>query len=492
MLLGLLALGAASLLSPEPGAGKDDGWKSLPPRAALAAAPCLEPASADLGKVRLTELAAARAGSFAVFGGEPTRLRPPIDWTEDLLGAHRYRQNLHKLRYLRPLLASYRDSGNGGDLTRAFAIALDWVEQNPRGDAGTPSEAWGDKISGDRVPFLSYLLRAAACEGVGSWEERRTVLAALEDHGRVLASDRRYTPTNHGLFVDLGLVRLARLLPFSPDAAGWRQLGRERFVMTLTRRLSDGYWLEHSTGYQFLAIRALERLLAEFSDDPELERLLAEMRDAAGWMVRPDGEVTQFGESHKEAVPEWVDTSPRGPRFASGAGFAFVRADGDDGAPGYLAVTSGFHNLTHKQADELSFELFDGGEEIVTDTGSYDKDPGPIRDFVVSNRAHSTLVADGLDLPLDQNELAYGSGLTAAGAGDGWYAISFRRLIPRNVVELSSPGEGGETFVVTIAIDRATPTVDEVSHSPGTTTVTFDDRSAVTAERDGETLSVAG
>ena len=99
---------------------------------------------------------------------------------------------------------------------------------------------------------------------------------------------------------------------------------------------------------------------------------------------------------------------------------------GEDGGVGYLAVTDGFHNTTHKHADELSFELFDHGVPIVNDTGLYHKDPGEIRDFVVSNRAHSGLAVDGLDLPIADGSLAYGSGLTAAGEGDGWYAIEGR------------------------------------------------------------------
>ena len=62
---------------------------------------------------------------------------------------------------------------------------------------------------------------------------------------------------------------------------------------------------------------------------------------------------------------------------------------------GYLAVTDGFHNLTHEHADELSFELFDHGAGIVSDTGLYHKDPGRIRDFVVSERAQASSWSTG-------------------------------------------------------------------------------------------------
>lgn len=429
LVVGIVALAIGSL---GPGAGTaDDGWTRLPPRAALAAAPCPEPDSADLGNLNPEKLEAARRGEYEVFGPEPTQLVPPIDWTEDPLGAHRYRQNLQKLRFLAPLLASWRDTGNTDDLGLALEVGLDWVAENPRGDAGTPLEAWSDKVTGDRVPFLAYLLRAAACAGVGSPADHLTLLEALAEHGRVLAAEKLYVPDNHGLFVDLGLIRLVDFLPFLERGQDWRALARERFEETLRGRLADGFWLEHSSAYQFLAIRALERMIAEYGADPELDALLAEMRTSAGWLVKPSGEMTQFGDSDLEQVPDWAlaeDTTP-GTRAALDAGFAFVRAPGPEGGPGYLAVTDGFHNTTHKHADELSFELFDEGMDVVTDTGLYDKDPGPIRDFVVSNRAHSTLVVDGLDLPIGDEANAYGSGLTATGEGDGWFAIEGRNRL---------------------------------------------------------------
>ena len=406
-------------------AGEDEAWKSLPPAEGLAAAPCPEPESAELGNLNPDRLAAAREGEFEVFGDEPTRLEVPVDWADDPLAARRYRQNLHKLRFLEPLLVSYRDTGDTADLEQALALGFDWVEQNPRRGGDAPLEAWQDKVTGDRVPFLAYLLRAAACEGIGTPEQHQALLAAMEEHGKILAADGRYIADNHGLFVDLGLVRLVNFVPFLPEGDEWRSLARERFEETLRGRLAGGFWLEHSTSYQFLVIRALERMLANYGPDPELDSLLAELRNAAAWLVKPDGEMTQFGDSDREKVPDWAPplTGASGLLTAADAGYAIVRAPGPEGELGYLAVTSGFHNLTHKHADELSFELFDEGVDIVTDTGLYDKDPGPVRDFVVSNRAHNTLVVDGLDLPVGEKSLAYGSGLTGTGAGDGWYAI---------------------------------------------------------------------
>jgi hypothetical protein len=81
-----------------------------------------------------------------------------------------------------------------------------------------------------------------------------------------------------------------------------------------------------------------------------------------------------------------------------------------------------FHNTSHKQADELSFDLYERGLRLVSDTGLYNKDRNEYYAFAQSAQAHSTLTVDGESFTLDEADV-YGSGLEAAGEGDGWYAI---------------------------------------------------------------------
>jgi len=421
-ILALLILGVTGIAT---GNGSSEAeWLSLRGAQALDAAPCPPSSSIPVAPTSTGRLAEARDGRFRVFGPRPTLLRVPIDWTIDPLGSHRYRQNLQKLRFTGPLVTSYATTGNTDDLQRALAVGLDWVRHNPRGESETLPEAWSDKVVGDRVPYLGYLVRAGACEGLLSPSDRRLLLRSIDEHGTALASKEFFVPDNHGLFVQIGLLRLVDMFPFIDQADRWRALARKRFEATLRGRLSEGVWLEHSSAYQLLAIRAVEDFLGAYGTDDELSGLLEEMRASAGWFVKPNGELTQFGDSDLGPVPAWaLEEEQDGLKAFFGAGFAFVRAAGETGDTGYLAVTDGFHNVTHKHADELSFELFDHGTTVVDDTGLYDKDPGPIRDFVVSDRAHSVLTVDGQDFPIDDPEFAYGSGLLAAGEGDGWYGI---------------------------------------------------------------------
>lgn len=406
-------------------------WLSLTNKRALTAAPCPPQTSVhpdtvgEPDTVSSQDLAAARSGRFRVHGPGLTRLEVPVNWHQNPLGAGIYRHFLHKLQFLWPLLRAYAESGDLAALLQAKDLAIDWVHQNPRGGPDTAPDAWVDKTSGDRVPFLSYVIRAAACEGLLTPSEQHQFLASVRDHGRFLSDPDNYTPNNHGLFVDLGLLRITRFFPFLKQSPRWEAQARKRFPRTLRGRLADGIWLEHSSFYQLLVITSVEDFLAITGPDPTIERILASMRAAAPWFSRPDGRIIQFGDSSQRPAPDWTMPaveSQDGAEVFFDAGFYFVRTTDPHGVPAYLAVTNGFHNISHKHADDLSFELYDQGRPIVTDTGMYSKDPGPERDFALSARAHSTLTVEGATFPLSE-EHAYGSGLVASGEGEGWFAV---------------------------------------------------------------------
>ena len=372
---------------------------------------------------------AIESGRYEVFG-QTLQLEPPVDWKQDPLDAHQFRQNFFKLRYLDPLLAAYESTGDVETLEPAAAIGLDFVANVGPGKYPY-GEAWTDKVIGDRAPVVARLARDAACAGLLDEEETEALLASAEEHVEALLDPSRYVPDNHGLFVDLGLYRLAGQLAFLDGSERWQRLARERFIDTLRHRLAEGVWLEHSSAYHFLALEAVERFIALTDRDSGLRKLRDEMRAAAPWFVEPDGDLAQFGDSDLQPVPAWAESERReGMRLYRDAGYAFVR-DSSAAGPAYLAVTAGFHNLTHKHADELSFELYDHGTRIVSDTGVYHKDPGRIRRFVVSPEAHSTLTVDDRPWPIDDGDADYGSGLISAERNGGWFVIRARNPLLR-------------------------------------------------------------
>jgi len=354
--------------------------------------------------------------------GFSTRLEPPVDWAMDPHGSLRFQAYLSNWDFMDQLLAGYRQTGDPAYVAQAAALALDWVQSNPRANPAGGAGTWSGKIAGDRAGRLAYLLDAARCRGILEQADVEALRASLLDHVEILLGPESEGDTNHALYVQTGLAAVASQLPALPGAKRLLSTAERRFRRVLEGRLANGVWLEHSTSYQFLAIRVVERFLElARTNDPGLTHDLQAMEAAAAWLTAPDGRHTLLGDSRMLEAPPSIRRlaeEAEGLRAFPGAGLAAVR-EGDS----HLVLSTGFHNPTHKHADELSFELSEGGRRLVTDTGMYHKDPGEIRDFVVAARAHSTLTLDDQEFPVTDPAQAYGSGLEAWGSGSGWHAV---------------------------------------------------------------------
>ncbi len=351
------------------------------------------------------------------------RLVPPVDWKQDPFHSKHWRNTLNAFKYLDELFYIYKRGGSNAlpALAQARDLMLDWIAAQNNPSRGVNKEAWLDKTVGDRAPYLAFMARATACEGLLTEGQAATLNHFLQLHGDRLQSDKRYSPSNRGLFEDFGLYLLSEYSPYLQNAAAWHALAPPRFRDTFHGRLDEkeGMWLEHSPGYQLLVIRTVEKFFALTGQDGDLLDFLPRMRQASGWLLMPDKTMPQFGDTDKDKVPSWV------PQYAQGkqgmhvfkrAGYAVVKQ-----GKNYFAVTDQFHNTDHVSDDDLSFELYDG-RRVVTDTGVYDKDIGRYRTFARSAEAHSVLTVDGQEFKLKPRS-AFGSGITASGTGSGWYAV---------------------------------------------------------------------
>jgi hypothetical protein len=92
------------------------------------------------------------------------------------------------------------------------------------------------------------------------------------------------------------------------------------------------------------------------------------------------------------------------------AGYVIVRSDW--AAPpkdaSMLFIQGGFFNATHRDADDWSFEWFEHGREILSDSGKYVSIENEWRHYFDSTRAHNTVEVDGEDYSRREED-AYGS-----------------------------------------------------------------------------------
>ena len=420
LLLALIALIAAVAI-PEPaaavskvpkGAVKKLRNSSCPPKYAVRVARPAEP----------NEINAAKHGVFNI-SGVSVKIKRNMNWAYDPVGAESFRARLNDLRWLDTLLYAYRERNDVKALQRAKRIVVDWVENNPL-RAPPTDRTWFDKVAGDRAPYIAYVTRAAECEGLlGNENLARKLLGSVQQHVRFLADRDHYSPTNRGLFMDLGLIFSGRQIRFLPGATKARNRGERRFIQNVNNNVipGEGMWLEHSTTYQFLAINVIERFLEiEKKSRPGLESLFKTMEDTAAWMTEPDLHWVQAGDSYQDKADRFAQRISReqtGIRVLSKSGFAAVKKK-----KSYLSLLSGYHSPIHRHSDDLSFDLYESGHRIVSDTGIPDKDFGTPYLYAISTAAHSVVQVDGVEFPRDAPN-AYGSGLLASGEGDGWYGL---------------------------------------------------------------------
>jgi hypothetical protein len=135
--------------------------------------------------------------------------------------------SLQKLTWINPLIwvhrsPDYPEETRRRALKQARALVVDWIKANPRGGSGTAITAWRNKVGGDRAPYIGYIARAAGCEDLLSRNQASILLDSLRGHGKFLSDPDVHHPTNHGLFVDLGLTLLADYV----RGGAWSSSGR--------------------------------------------------------------------------------------------------------------------------------------------------------------------------------------------------------------------------------------------------------------------------
>jgi hypothetical protein len=355
-----------------------------------------------------------------------------------------------------PLDYAYLHDGSRRAVREAVRILLDFTRQHPRVKPADRT-VWERKRAAERLMQLVFVVRAAGCEGLLRAPQRSRLLEAVRQHARFLyATPNTPLRSNHDLVQDLGLLSVHDYLPSLPGAARWYRAGDRRFVSGI-RELVDprtGVHLEHTASYQFLTVdRVAEYMRLARPPAAGMRTLLAKMRRVASWFVMPDDSTVPFGDTpFGDPAPRYAVRGARRDRGLAptlGSGYAIVRRGGS-----YLAMTAGYHRSAHKQADELSFDLFERGHRVIVDTGRVNAGRGPrgAKRFSLSAQAHSTLVVDGRSFPLNGDY--YGSALDAQGSGGGWYAVEGHNplLTPQHVRQrrlfLYRPG------VALVVIDR--------------------------------------
>jgi hypothetical protein len=407
----------------------------------------------------------------------------PFDWGADPYKDKSWRFRLHTLRnFVDKALAA-------GDFDYAREVFLDWQRWHencwwawPLCFERAADQSWSDMATGIRASRLAYLLRST------NWQDDRLIELA-EQHVEKLRDPAFIADNhNHAIFQLHGLAALCLDQKLQACRGAGPYIERELHALLKGQFTAAGMHRENSPWYHFFVVDHLSRMapvIRAFA--PELDAVLARADDAKKWLIYPDRTFVLLGDTEAELPAKWRETlvTPDGDPGCRGirayaaspacylvkhfkdAGYVIVRSDWAIPAKdaSMLFVQGGFFNPAHRDADDLSFEWFEHGRKILSDSGKYAYGDDEWRYYFDSTRAHNTVEVDGADYPNNRGkpevESLYGNAVERVDQGlDGVrivMAVDHAELEVEHRREIDYRPGRELTVIDTMRSDRAGP-----------------------------------
>ena len=386
----------------------------------------LFPALADATLVE-DEITVPAALSLDVLTYPTYELEFPIDWQADPYGNNSWRFYLQNFHWLSGLYSTPEG------LDAAGYVIVDWANRVLFRDP--PLEwTWHDHGMARRLDrVMGFIDHYAADRDRISRSIAHAAAQIVLTHVYALSSDGCYAGhSNHGMLQDMALLNHLPGLPALVDVDALLEHTDERVRAHVAASVaSDGIHVENSPEYHVFYLHLLVAAIDALSSAPgELSTIRDAMLQALVHLLQPNLTLPQFGDTENgtrdwqiagllahareqggavgRAFDEldWVlsggqsGTRPRDlDRVYEVGGYAAFRERWDaldPSAPIALHFTCGRLSQTHYHRDELGFELYGHGSELIVDTGKYsydNSDPFTVHQYHAA--AHNVLLVDG-------------------------------------------------------------------------------------------------
>lgn len=364
----------------------------------------------------------------------PTKIEGPIKWNED---PHNYDQwAIHLNRHSDWVTLGRAYAGTGDEkYAREFVALLNsWIDAMPV-DIG-PGYVQGPYFVPGRAPLtLDAGIRMAQTWWPAYYYFRESpefdaqsqfrMLQSFVQHADYLMNDEYFhVDSNWGAMEANGLFHIAVMMPEMRESALWLDTARERLMAVLdTQVYPDGAQKELTPGYHRVtlgnilgSLELAQRAGIELPD--EMTARLEAMFEYFVAIAMPDGRtpalndagwgsVARYMSGARELFPERADfeygmsqgRSGRPPERISWhlpyAGWSIMRT-GWTPDDRYLLFESGPFGRAHQHEDKLGIICHVAGHTVLTEGGTYSYDRSEWRQYVLSTRAHNTVMVDGL------------------------------------------------------------------------------------------------
>lgn len=379
------------------------------------------------------------AGRFN-FLGRKVDMAERVDWHLQTV-SQLWRYHLHYFGYVRPLLLAAQVQRNDVAYLTFRRLVQSWMSSNER----LRGDGWH--------PYTLSLRLVNWLQAVAIWaprlaadpEFREGLLLSVYGQARMLRRQLEFDVRGNHLLENLRGLLWAGVAFGGAEAYEWSQTALRLLQKeTAEQVLDDGGHFERTPGYHVIvlkdyleiallltrnaggcpnwlreAVRRQAFFLREILGPRQRVPLIKDtaydaapnsddiLNSAAAWLNEPRLKPAAapgletfllLGEAEWKKVSVW----PEAPRLTGGtalsaSGFYVLRGhDGEHAiidagrpCPDYLPA--------HAHADTFSFEYHVRGVPVIVDSGVYEYQPGPWRDFFRSTRAHNTLEIHGCD-----------------------------------------------------------------------------------------------
>lgn len=349
----------------------------------------------------------------------------PVDWHANPTynGYREWTWQLNRHNDIKLLAHEYRKTGEKRLADTAAELFTSWVRQAvyPGDCIGYATDCWRTIECGIRmganwpyILFTFYNTEAFTDEVLIDWYK------SVWEHGERLS--RNHMTANWLIMEMNGLGQIGILYPQFVQSAQWLAQAWESLEEELDRQIyADGFQYELSTGYHNVVVNNYQRLIevAKAFDKAVPEKMLEKLNAACEVDVKlmmPDGRLPDLNDGEWRDVAQTCQIRQR--MLPDNQRIRWVLQKGEAGRPDFTSVAlpwSGFlvmrtgwtkedawalldaapFGKAHQHEDKLSLLFYANGKLLLTEGGNYAYDDSEMRRYVLSTRAHNTVLVDG-------------------------------------------------------------------------------------------------
>lgn len=353
-----------------------------------------------------------------------------IDWFSNPTynGYKEWTWQLSRHAELLTLARAYRITGDENYAKECCELFDSWVKQATRYSTdGNDSEklCWRSIECGIRMSLvwpeiIHSILRSASVND----DIITDFFKSIYEHALLLRQFHR----NEGnwLIMEMsGLLHIATLYPCFCEVDEWFAYAENKLKKELQKQVyPDGFQFELSSGYQQILVihygRVIQLLMGYGKKVPqEFERTLTKILHIYVKLMRPNGDLPDLNDGTLGSVRELV--APYIYLFPNDTALQWVVSNGENGMPPdessfvlpyagiavfrtgwgkedtWLCFDGGPFGAGHQHEDKLNVLLHTRGKYLLTEGNNYAYDSSEMRKYVLSTRAHNTVLVDGME-----------------------------------------------------------------------------------------------